>query len=67
MNNLTLHLWNWNNKNKSKISKRKKILKIRVEINEDLKIEKIRKLRVIVEIINNKPLARLIKKKGASY
>ena len=62
MNNLTLHLWNWNNKNKSKISKRKKILKIRVEINEDLKIEKIRKLRVIVEIINNKPLARLIKK-----
>ena len=58
MNNLTLHLWNWNNKNKSKISKRKKILKIRVEINEDLKIEKIRKLRVIVEIINNKPLAR---------
>ena len=33
-----------------------------MEINEDLKIEKIRKLRVIVEIINNKPLARLIKK-----
>ena len=62
MNNLTLHLWNWNNNNKSKISKRKKILKIRVEINEDLKIEKIRKLRVVVEIINNKTLARFIKK-----
>lgn len=62
MNNLTLHLWNWSKNNKSKISKRKKILKIRVEINEDLKIEKIRKLRVVVEIINNKPLARFIKK-----
>ena len=63
MNNLTLHLWNWNdNDNKSKLSKRKEIAKIGVEINEDLKIGKIKKLRVVVEIINNKPLARFIKK-----
>ena len=71
INNLTLHLKQLEKEEmkNSRVSRRKEIIKIKAEINErETKetISKIRKLKADYEKINkiDKPLARLIKKKG---
>ena len=72
INNLTLHLKQLEKEEmkKPRVSKRKKIIKIRAEINEKETKETIAKINKakswFFEKINkiDKPLARLIKKKG---
>ena len=72
INNLTLHLkpLEKEEQKSSKVSKRKEIIKIRSEINEKEMKETIAKINktksLFFEKINkiDKPLARLIKKKG---